>query len=295
MWRVIIGADGLVCLLQIIFGLLGVLKESPKYWLLRGEKGKAEATLKWLRHQPNEKFERGNEKVDIDLVNNDHQQNNDLVNNDQQNNDHLNNDQQPLGLYTLIRTRFPQVYKSLGLVFLLHLGQQLSGVNAIFYFSSLMFPGSVTVPILIALLNLLMTIVSLLLMDRAGRRPLFLISVAGMILSYLLFTLSLYSGREVLKAASILAFIASFALGMGPVPWLMLGEVFTPWSVSAGVSLGVSVNWISNFVVVAIFQLQLRALGKNVMLPYLTFLLIIMVWAARYLPETKGRAPDLLS
>lgn len=272
MWRVLLGADIIVCSLQILFAVSGLMPESPKYWMLRGETERAESALRYFRgpkYDPDE----------LDLYSN---------------TTNTAGVQQSFGLFTLLRTRFSQVYKSLGLVVLLHLGQQLSGVNAIFYFSTIMFQGNVYVPVLIAVLNVLMTVLSLALMDRAGRRPLLLTSLIGMCLCYSIFTFSYYQGLETVKAGAVLGFIASFALGMGPVPWLMLGEVFAPWALSAGVSLGVSVNWLSNFVVVAVFQRQLHYLQKNVMLPYLAFLLVLLVWTAKYLPETKGRPAALL-
>lgn len=268
-WRIVLGADVLVCAMQLVLALGGVFRESPKYHVLQGRKERAEETLRWLR---------GSKYDAKELESTDG-----------------TSDVQPLSLYTLLRTRFSQIWKSLGLVLLLHIGQQVSGVNAIFYFSALMFQDNAYVPVLIAVFNVVMTVVSLVLMDRAGRRPLLLSSLVGMILCYLLFTLSMYQTQITgLKAISVLGFIASFALGMGPVPWLMLGEVFSPWSVSAGVSLGVSANWISNFIIVALFQTQLRTLGRNVMVPYLFFLILILLWALKYLPETKGRSAGLI-
>ena len=268
MWRIIIGADLLVCGVQVLMGMVGLVRESPKHSMLKDDQQAAEDTLKWLRgpaYDEREQRELGTTQV-----------------------------VKPLGLITLVRTRLPEVYKSLLIVALLHLAQQLSGVNAIFYFSSQIFANSVYVPIGIAVLNVVMTVVSLALMDRAGRRPLLLLSTGGMILAYILFTVAEHGSMATLKATSVLFYIASFALGMGPVPWLMLGEIFSPWSVSAGVTLGVGVNWVSNFIVVAIFQPQLNLLGRNVMLPYLVVLVLVFLWAALCLPETKGRPAALL-
>jgi MFS family permease len=277
-WRAVLGFDLLPSILQLVV-MYWYCPESPKYlFKIRGDTIQGEFALRWFR---------GNSFSTLEY--------NHYCKNST---DQGTLQRQPTGLFKLL-SRYPESHKSLFIIAMLHLAQQLCGINAIFYFSTAIFDEEKSslapyVPILIAILNVLMTIISLALMDRAGRRILLLLSVAGMILAFTGFTISMYFSIFVLKAISVLFFTASFAIGMGPVPWLLLGELFSPWCVGAGVTLGVSINWIFNFLVVASFQPLRAVLGKNVVLPYLIFLVIFGIWALFGLPETKGRPAKLL-
>ena len=277
-WRVILGFDLLPSIAQIVM-MYWYCPESPKYlFKVRGDTIQGEFVLRWLR---------GNSFSSLEY--------NHYC---KKTSDGGTLQRHPTGLFKLLM-RYPESHKSLFIIAMLHLAQQLSGINAIFYFSTAIFDEEKSslapyVPILIALLNVFMTVVSLALMDRAGRRILLLSSVAGMVLAYIGFTSSLYFSLFILKAISVLLFVAAFAIGMGPVPWLMLGEIFAPWCAGAGVTLGVSVNWIFNFLVVASFQPLRSILGKNVVLPYLIFLVIFGIWAFFGIPETKGKPANLL-
>lgn len=296
-WRFVLGLNAVSILLQIV--LLVFSPESPVHFAASasGAKGldwesdqavaKARASLKCLRQQTYDEGEL------ILLVR-------PLLRTD----DSPQKSTGDLGLFRMIREGALGARRSLLAVLLLHLVQQLSGINGVFYFSTNLFAGegksslNTYVPLLIAIVNFVMTVVALVLMDRAGRKKLLVGSCIGMIAALSLYTGSVLTiddmeSLTVLKAASIVGYIASFAVGMGPVPWLMMNEIFDSRTVSSGVGLGVAVNWLANTLVVAVFPYML-ALRSFIFTPFIAVLVAFLAWAVARLPETKGRAPQLL-
>ncbi|KAI9509950.1 general substrate transporter [Russula earlei] len=134
------------------------------------------------------------------------------------------------------------------------IAQQISGINAILYYSNDIFSRVLSdagpyVSLGITLVNILMTFPPIFLIDRVGRKPLFLASVAGAFISLVLTGYSLNMGMTIVSSASILIFVMSFAIGLGPVPFIILSEVAPSRAVSALSSVALSMNWISNFIV----------------------------------------------
>ena len=78
----------------------------------------------------------------------------------------------------------------------------------------------------VGVLNVLLTIVSVFLMDRAGRRVLLLIGEIGMIITAVLYTISFALDVPVLSVICTYTYVCSFAVGLGPIPFLILAEIF---------------------------------------------------------------------
>ena len=96
------------------------------------------------------------------------------------------------------------------------------------------------------------------LIDRVGRRPLLLISLAGMALSLvvlgLAFSLPQFSGSlGWIAVASLMAYVGSFAVGLGPVFWLVLSEIYPLRIRGRAMSVGTAANWSANLVVALSF------------------------------------------
>ncbi|KAI0713278.1 general substrate transporter [Earliella scabrosa] len=164
----------------------------------------------------------------------------------------------------LLRAEFR---RPLAIVCFSMLCQQLSGVNAgrpVLYYSNDIL--SKTLPELgpyislgITIVNVLMTFAPIVLIDRMGRKKLLSLSATGAILSLVGVGLGLDSGAVTLASVAVMTFIASFAIGIGPVPFVMIPEVSPHIAVSALSSVGLSLNWIANFLVGLVF-LPLRNL-----------------------------------
>jgi len=143
----------------------------------------------------------------------------------------------------------------------------------------------------IGVINLAMTIVSLRLIDRIGRRPLLIVSLAGMLVSLVLLGLTFVADlSSVITLLCILIYIVSFAVGMGPVFWVLLGEIFPPRARAEGVSAGSTVNWLSNFAVSLAFLPLVSAIGQGETFWAFAVVCAFAVWfVGRYVPETRSR------
>jgi sugar porter (SP) family MFS transporter len=177
--------------------------------------------------------------------------------------------------------------------------QQLSGINAILYYApsimektGLSMSTSILYSVIVGAVNVATTIVSFRLVDRVGRRPLLLGSLAAMALSLgsLGLTLRLGSAYSSLSLVFMLAYIVAFAVGFGPLFWLLVAEIFPPRTRVAGASVSTATNWLSNFIVGLAFLPAAAAIGVGA-----TFWLfaaasaLTFAFAARYVPETRGR------
>ncbi|KAI0811033.1 general substrate transporter [Irpex lacteus] len=142
--------------------------------------------------------------------------------------------------------------------------QQLSGVNAVLYYSNDILAKALPdlgpyVSLGITIVNVFMTFPPIFLIERLGRKKLLTLSTTGAIISLLGVGFGLNTGVVALASITILTFVASFATGIGPVPFVMIPEVSPKHAVSALSSVGLSLNWIANFLVGLVF-LPLRNL-----------------------------------
>jgi sugar porter (SP) family MFS transporter len=181
--------------------------------------------------------------------------------------------------------------------------QQVTGINTIIYYAPYIIrtagissiQGSILATAGIGTVNVVMTLISMWLIDRVGRRPLLLTGIAGMIVSLgaLGFIFHLSRGGELagLAVVILMFYVASFAISLGPIFWLLIAEIY-PLKIrglAAGIAAGT--NWLANFAVSLTFLSLLKLLG-----PSLTFwlygVLAIGSWLFSYylVPETKGRS-----
>ncbi|GMY36046.1 probable plastidic glucose transporter 2 [Fagus crenata] len=178
--------------------------------------------------------------------------------------------------------------------------QQLSGINAIFYFSSTVFK-SAGVPsnlanVFIGIANLTGSIIAMVLMDKLGRKMLLLWSFFGMAMSMALqvTAASSYmsgSGALYLSVGGMLSFVFTFAVGAGPVPGLLLPEIFPSRIRANAMAICMSVHWVINFFVGLLFLRLLEQLGPRLLYSIFgTFCLMAVVFVKRNVVETKGKS-----
>jgi len=174
--------------------------------------------------------------------------------------------------------------------------QQLSGINNAFNYSSTFFVANGLSEDAVTLIavgmnvgNVGIVLLSTVLMDRAGRRVLLLSSIGGMAVAITALTVSLLVGVVPLVCASMVLFVMSFGLGLGPVVWLLPAELF-PMSKRAPATAAVtSVNWLANYVVAQAFPLISSQLGQLAFLPFGCVLVGAFWFAWNEVPETRGR------
>jgi len=183
----------------------------------------------------------------------------------------------------------------------MQLSQQLSGINAIFYYSTGIFTSSGLsddaakyATIGVGAVMVIMTLVSIPLMDKAGRRTLHLYGLGGMFITSIFLTISLlvqfvYQGMSYVSVISILTFVVFFAIGPGSIPWMITAELFSQATRPAAISIAVLVNWSTSFVVGLGFPFMRRVLENYSFLPFTGFLAIFWTFTYHKVPETKNR------
>ncbi|WFD20448.1 hypothetical protein MCAP1_002692 [Malassezia caprae] len=146
--------------------------------------------------------------------------------------------------------------------------QQLSGVNAIMYYStgilSALLPSMAPfVGLVITMINAAMTLPPLWLVDdpRFGRKRLLLLSATGMGVFSLVLAYALAYAHAWLSGIAIVLMIACFSVGLGPVPFVLIPEVMPPAHVTTGSAMGLGLNWVLNLCVALSFQPLRRLLG----------------------------------
>ena len=136
-----------------------------------------------------------------------------------------------------------------------------------------------------------MTLVTIPLMDRLGRRVLHLGGLGGMCAMAILIVIAqnMENAGGVLIAAT-LVFVVFFALGPGSIPWMIAGEMFTQGPRPAASALVVFINWAANLAVSLLFPLVLiPELQEFTFRPFAIFIAVFFIFIFLYLPETKGR------
>ncbi|MER8030172.1 sugar porter family MFS transporter [Streptomyces bauhiniae] len=177
--------------------------------------------------------------------------------------------------------------------------QQFGGINTIIYYAptiiektGLSASNSIFYSVFIGVINLVMTIVATKLIDRTGRRTLLLISLAGMAVLVALLGLSFIAGwNSELSLLCMILYIAAYAGGLGPIFWVLVGELFPPAVRALGSSTATTTNWISNFAVSQAFLPLAAAIGQGE--TFLVFAAICfcgLLFVARFVPETKDRS-----
>ena len=176
--------------------------------------------------------------------------------------------------------------------------QQLGGINTIIYYApsimertGLTTSNSIAYSVAIGVINLVMTVVAIWIVGRIRRRSLLLFSVAVMVVTLVVMGLSFVSAwSPALSLVVMVVYIAGFAVGMGPLFWVLIGEIFPPNARATGSSAATAVNWTSNFIVSLVFLSVVEAVGLGQTFWIFAVICGFALWfIGRYVPETKDR------
>ncbi|XP_070805224.1 solute carrier family 2, facilitated glucose transporter member 3-like [Pituophis catenifer annectens] len=199
----------------------------------------------------------------------------------------------------------PSYRQAILIAIALQLSQQLSGINAVFYYSTGIFEDAgvkqpVYATIGAGVVNTVFTVVSLFLVERAGRRTLHLVGLMGMAVCAAVMTVSLALKKIVtwMSYVSIFgtfAFVAFFEIGPGPIPWFIVSELFSQGPRPAAVAVAGFCNWASNFLVGMLFPYAVKLCGPYVFLIFVAFLIFFFIFTIFKVPETKGRTFEEIS
>ena len=187
------------------------------------------------------------------------------------------------------------VFVGVGLMFV----QICTGINTIIYYTPTIFNlagfsdniSAIYATIGIGLVNFLMTFVAIAYIDKFGRKPLLYIGLSGMLIS--LFALSgafaLGESGKWLAVVSVVVYIASFAMSLGPICWIMVSEIMPLKIRGFAMSAATVANFAFNFIVVLSFLPMLEIFGKTpTFFVFGLITLISLFFVYFFVPETKG-------
>jgi MFS transporter, SP family, galactose:H+ symporter len=181
--------------------------------------------------------------------------------------------------------------------------QQITGINTVIYFAPTIFESaglpSAAISILatagVGAVNVIMTIVSIRLIDRLGRRQLLFWSLEGMAVTLFVLCFAFYVGTSGQLAwvaiISVAAYVGFFAIGLGPVFWLLIAEIFPLDLRGRAMSLATVANWAFNLIVSLTFLDLVNTISSaGAFLVYAILSVAALVFVAAMVPETKGRS-----
>jgi len=266
-------ATGAVPAIILFLGALR-LPESPRWLALKGDTDKARASLMRLR---------GNDAAAVEM-----EMTNMLDVSTGEHKSHWRD--------LFARAVRPALIVALGLYLL----QQLSGINAVIYYAPIIFSasgidstsGALLATVGVGAVNVLFTVVAMWLIDRLGRRSLLFIGFMGTTVSLATLAIAVAwdgPGSHYIAIGALLVYIAAFAVSLGPIPHIMMSEIFPLALRGQGMATASVVNWGSNFLVVLTFPIALNALGISWVMGFFGVICALgLLFSIRFVPETKG-------
>lgn len=188
--------------------------------------------------------------------------------------------------------------------------QQVTGVNTIIYYGPRIFSlagissnkNAIFATLLVAITNVLATVIALVLVDRAGRKPLLYAGISGMTASLFLLAYSFHNPTAFGAAPGLIAticlmvYITCFAFSMGPIAWIIVAEVFPLQLRGRGVAAASIGSGASNFIVSLTFLSLIKGVGdSSTFVIYAVFCIITLFFVCFVVPETKGRQLESIS
>ncbi|CAN9511930.1 unnamed protein product [Ophioblennius macclurei] len=280
LWPLLLGFTFIPAVIQC--ALLPLCPESPRFLLInKNEENKAKSVLKKLR---------GTTDVSADMQ-------------EMKEESRQMMREKKVTILELFRSHLYR--QPLMVAIILQLSQQLSGINAVFYYSTRIFEkAGVAQPVYATIgagaVNTAFTVVSLFVVERAGRRSLHLLGLLGMAGSAVLMTIALalleqYKWMSYLSIVAIFAFVAFFEIGPGPIPWFIVAELFSQGPRPSAIAVAGFSNWTANFIVGMGFQYVEELCGPYVFIIFTVLLLMFFIFTYFKVPETKGRTFDEIS
>ncbi|KAJ8319939.1 hypothetical protein KUTeg_001526 [Tegillarca granosa] len=190
---------------------------------------------------------------------------------------------------------------------MMQLSQQFSGINAVIYYSTNIFrranlteQNAQYATLGTSAVNVVMTFISAIVMDRAGRRTLHLFGLGGLFIFSLILSISQilqpqFSWLTWVCIAAVVLYIIFFACGPGSIPWFIVAELFSQSSRPAAMSLAVLVNWTANFTVGLVFPELQKSIGNYSFIPFVVMLALFWLFTYWKVPETKGKTIEQIT
>lgn len=199
----------------------------------------------------------------------------------------------------------PALFIGIGLMFI----QQFTGINTVIYYAPKIFQKSgfvsdaaaIYATVGVGIVNVLMTIVSILLLDRFGRKPLIYIGLSGIVVSLIAlgaafhFEAALGDNLKWFAIGSLIVYIASFAVSLGPICWLIIAEIYPLKIRGVAMSIATFCNWLFNFIIALTFPILLEHIGTpQTFVLYAAVGIVGIFFCKLYVPETKGHSLEII-
>jgi sugar porter (SP) family MFS transporter len=183
--------------------------------------------------------------------------------------------------------------------------QQITGINTVIYYAPTLLASAglgnsaaLLANVVNGAVNVLMTIVAIRLLDRTGRRRLLLSGTTGMAVGMIVVALTFLIGGSRLHAAAayiaiagLLIYTGSFAVGLGPVFWLLISEIYPVRIRGQAMSVATMANWGANFVVTVSFLTLLSVIGNaGTFFLFAGLSIVAVAYFQRKVPETRDRS-----
>jgi sugar porter (SP) family MFS transporter len=187
--------------------------------------------------------------------------------------------------------------------------QQVTGINTIIYYGPQIFAlagitsnkNAIFATLIVAVTNMLATIIALFLVDRVGRKPLLYVGVGGMTVSLFVLAVAFHQIAfgpllGIVATACLVFYIACFAFSMGPIAWILVSEVFPLQVRARGVAAATLGSGASNFLVSLTFLSLIKSAGNALTFSiYGVFCILTLLFVRFIVPETKGRELESIS
>jgi sugar porter (SP) family MFS transporter len=185
-----------------------------------------------------------------------------------------------------------------------------TGINAILYYGPQIFSlagissnkSAIFATLLVAVTNVLATVIALVLVDRVGRKPLLYVGIGGMTAALLVLSFCFHQHTELgpslgkIATACLMFFITCYAFSIGPIAWILVSEVFPLRVRGRGVAAATLSFGTSNFLVSLTFLSLIKAAGTSLtLIIYGGFCILTLFFVAFVIPETKGRELESIS
>jgi sugar porter (SP) family MFS transporter len=185
-----------------------------------------------------------------------------------------------------------------------------TGINAVLYYGPQVFllagirsdKSAIFATFLVAITNVLATVIALVLVDRAGRKPLLFAGLGGMTLALLMLAVCFHNQAALGHSLGLIAtsclmfFITCYAFSLGPIAWILVSEVFPLRLRGRGVAAATLSFGTSNFIVSLTILSLLKAAGTSLtFVIYSAFCIVTLIFVRYVIPETKGRELESIS
>jgi len=275
-WPFLFGLTVVPGVLQLI--TLPFCPESPKYLLLdKNDEQKANDSLTWLR---------GTNDVASEM--------------DEMKAEHEAMKALPKATFKEMLTN-PALRSPLIIAVMMMLAQQLSGINAAIFFSTKIFTEAgldetqaQSATLGMGAMNVAMTFVSLVLIEKAGRKTLMITGLSVMVVTTTMLLICLLLAESVptlayVSIVMVITFVVGFATGPGSIPWFFVTELFTQGARGMATSVAVVTNWTANFLVGLGFTPLMLAIGPYVFIIFIVLQIFFIGYVWFKVPETKNK------